>query len=205
MNLNPPDFSTNDVEILKRETLYQGFFRAEKITLRHKLFRGGWTPMSREIFLRGEAVGALLYDPINDLIGLVEQFRVGALADPSGPWCLEIVAGMLEEGEAPEEVARRELIEEANIEKVTLEHICNYLPSPGGCNEKMHLYCALCDLSEAGGIYGLADEHEDIKVHIAPADEVFENLLRGRINNASALICLLWLQTNRPRLRSKID
>ena len=205
-HLPTPDFSKDDVEILKRETLYQEFFRAEKITLRHKLFHGGWTtPMAREIFLRGEAVGVLLYDAKLDLIGLVEQFRVGALDEPVSPWCLEIVAGMVEPGEALEAVARRELLEEAAVEHVQLEYICNYLPSPGGSDEKMHLYCAVCDLSQTGGIYGLPEEHEDIKVHVLPAQQVFAELLTGRFNNAAILISLLWLQLNRPRLRGEID
>src|SRR5690606_1530801 len=205
-NLKSPEFTNSDVEILKRETLYQGFFRAEKITLRHKLFGGGWTtPMSREIFLRGEAVGVLLYDVECDLGGLVEQFRVGAMDEPVSPWCLEIVAGMVEEGEQPDEVARSELIEEADVSDVELEYICNYLPSPGGSDEKMHLYCATCDLSQTGGIHGLPEEHEDIKVHVLPADAVLAELLQGRFNNAAVLICLLWLQINRPRLRGKID
>src|SRR5690606_11725040 len=133
-----PDFTKEDVEILQCETLYQGFFRAEKMTLRHRLFRGGWTtPMAREIIVRGEAVGVLLYDKARDLIGLVEQFRIGALAEPHTPWCMEVVAGMVEAGETPEEVARRELLEEAAVDNAQLEYICNYLPSPGGSDEKM--------------------------------------------------------------------
>lgn len=201
-----PDFTKEDVEILQCETLYQGFFRAEKMTLRHRLFRGGWTtPMAREIFVRGEAVGVLLYDKARDLIGLVEQFRIGALAEPHTPWCMEVVAGMVEAGETPEEVARRELLEEAAVDNAQLEYICNYLPSPGGSDEKMHLYCATCDLGQTGGIYGLPEEHEDIKLHVLPAQHVLDDMLSGRFNNAAVLICLLWLQINRPRLRSQID
>ena len=50
-------FNCNDVEVLGRETLYQRFFRVEKISLRHKLFQGGWSKnINREIFLRGHAV-----------------------------------------------------------------------------------------------------------------------------------------------------
>lgn len=204
MNLKPSDFSSSDVEILQRETLYQGFFRAEKITLRHRLFNGGWmTPMSRELLIRGSAVGALLYDPINDLVGLVEQFRVGAMAEPHGPWCMEVVAGMIEAGESPEEVARRELAEEAGITEVELEFICDYLPSAGGSDEKMSLYCARCDLSQAGGVHGLVEEHEDIKLHVLPATEVLADLLLGRFNSAAILICLLWLQINHSRLGPK--
>lgn len=206
----PPDwlkrpFSRDDVEIIQREDLYQGFFRAEKVTLRHRLFDGGWTSeLSRELFLRNEAVGVVLYDPQRDLIGLVEQFRAGALDEPDGPWCMEVVAGMVETGETPEGVARRELVEESGVEVQDLEYICRYLPSPGGSNEVMYLYCACTDLGQAGGIYGLDEEHEDIKVQILPAEAVFAHLYEGRFNNAAVLLSLQWLQINRPRLRQEV-
>lgn len=196
-------FNRDDVEIIRREELYKRFFRVEKIVLKHKLFAGGWgKEIGRELFVRGEAVAVILYDPLHDLIGMIEQFRIGALAEPNGPWCYEVVAGILEEGESPEDVARRELIEEANISPDKLLYICNFLPSPGGSNEKIHLYCGLCDLTQAGGVYGLPEEGEDIRVHVLAADEVFAELLKGRFNNATALICLQWLQLNRTSLRA---
>ncbi|HWV15859.1 MAG TPA: NUDIX domain-containing protein [Cellvibrio sp.] len=204
MTTDNPQFTRNDVEIIRSEQLYQRFFRVEKLFLRHKLFSGGWSgEIGREIFIRGEAVAVVLYDPERDLIGLVEQFRIGALNESNGPWCYEVVAGMLEEGELPEEVARRELVEEANLTPYRLEYICQYLSSPGGSDEKLHLYCGLCDLSQAGGVYGLAEEGEDIRVHVLDADEVFASLYTGRFNNAATLICLQWLQFNRPALRAE--
>ncbi len=195
-------FTRDDVDINHREELYKRFFSVEKIVLRHKLFAGGWgKQIERELFVRGEAVAVILYDPKHDLIGMVEQFRIGAMSEPNGPWCYEVVAGILEEGESPEEVARRELIEEANVSPDQLLHICNFLPSPGGSNEKVHLYCGLCDLTQAGGVYGLPGEGEDIRFHVLVADEVFSELLKGRFNNSAALICLQWLQSNRAALR----
>jgi ADP-ribose pyrophosphatase len=203
--IEKPQFTRDDVDIIRREEMYRRFFRVEKIFLRHKLFEGGWgQEIGRELFVRGEAVAVVLYDPKNDLIGLVEQFRIGALDEPNGPWCYEVVAGMLEHGEEPEDVARRELIEEANVSPYAMEYICNYLSSPGGCNEKLHLYCGLCDLSQAGGVYGLPEEGEDIRVHILPAENVFAELFNGAFNNAAALICLQWLQWNRSRLRAQL-
>jgi nudix-type nucleoside diphosphatase (YffH/AdpP family) len=166
-DLTQSGFTKDDVEIIKREDLYRGFFRAEKLTLRHKKFEGGWSePMGRELFVRDAAVVVLVYDPKHDTICLIEQFRVGAIEDPSGPWCLEIVAGMIEGDETPEDVARRELAEEAGIHQVELEYICHYLPSPGGCNEVLDhhnhgsrasstLHCHLSPfwwLSESGGL-----------------------------------------------------
>ena len=202
--IEKPQFTRDDVEILRREELYKRFFRVEKVFLRHKLFKGGWgNEIGRELFLRGEAVGVVLYDPAQDLIGLVEQFRVGAMDEPHGPWCYEVVAGMLEEGETPEDVARRELIEEADVTPYTMEYICNYLSSPGGSDEKLHLYCGLCDLSQAGGIYGLPEEGEDIRMHVFAADDVFAELFNGAFNNAASLICLQWLQLNRPLLQAE--
>ncbi|GGY74853.1 ADP-ribose pyrophosphatase [Cellvibrio zantedeschiae] len=200
--IKKPQFNRDDVEVLGRETLYKRFFRVERISLRHKLFKGGWSQsIGREIFLRGNAVAVVLYDPVHDLIGLVEQFRIGAMGEENGPWCYEVVAGMVEEGEQPEEVARRELVEEANITPYHLEFICNFLSSPGGSDEKLFLFCGLSDLSQAGGVHGLPDENEDIHLHCFAADEVFAELLNGRFNNAAALICLQWLQMNRERLR----
>ncbi len=200
--INKPEFTRADVEIIRREELYKRFFRVEKVFLRHKLFDGGWgKEIGRELFVRGEAVAVVLYDPKLHQIALVEQFRVGAMDEANGPWCYEVVAGMLEEGESPEEVARRELQEEANLEPFAMEYICNYLSSPGGSDEKLHLFCGLCDLSNAGGVYGLPEEGEDIRVHVFAADQVFAELLNGKFNNAAALICLQWLQMNFPRLR----
>ncbi len=201
--IKKPEFNSADVDLVHRENLYKRFFRVEKIVLRHKLFKGGWSKeMSRELFVRGEAVAVVVYDPVHDLIGMIEQFRIGALQEPNGPWCYEVVAGMVEEGETPEAVARRELMEEANINPYHMEFICDFLSSPGGSDEKLYLFCALSDLSQAGGIHGLPDENEDIRLHCFPAPAVFAELLNGRFNNAAALICLQWLQMNRERLRN---
>lgn len=201
-DLTPP-FHREDVEVQQRETVYDGFFTMQKLTLRHRLFEGGWGPaVSRELFVRGDAVAAVLYDPAHDLIGLVEQFRIGAMEEENGPWCLEVVAGMMESGETPEDVVRREMLEETSIEADQIEYICNYMTSPGGTNEKLHLYCALTDLSSAGGIHGLEEEGEDIKVRVLAAQPVFDAMLKGRFNNAATLICLQWLQLNHPRLRA---
>ncbi len=202
--LQKAKFNVKDVEIIGRKELYHDFFRAEKITLKHKQFKTDdfGEPFTREILYRGAAVGVLLFDPQQDQIALIEQFRIGAMNEPEGPWCLEIVAGMIEPGETPEDVAHRELIEEAGVTNAELIFIGDYLASPGGSDEKMSLYCGLCDLSEVGGIHGLADEHEDIKVHTFDATEVFTHLYNGRIGNPAALISLQWLQLNHVQLRN---
>lgn len=198
-------FNRSDVEISRDDLVYDGFFKMRALSLRHRLFAGGWShEISRELFVRNPAVGVVLYDRERDLVGLVEQFRIGALQEKNGPWCLEIVAGIIDDNESAEDVARREIQEETGLKVDKLDYICNYLSSPGGSNERLDLFCAYCDLSDAGGtVHGLAAEGEDIRFHVLPAADVFAELYQGRFNNAATMISLQWLQYQRLQWISK--
>lgn len=199
-NLN---FSRGDVEILEEQPIYSGFFTLLKVKLRHRLFGGGWSrEFTRELFSKTEAASAVVYDPVLDQIGLVDQFRIGTLDSPHGPWTLESVAGMVEEGESPAEMIRRELEEEASLQARQLLPITAFYPTPGSCNEYTHIYCAICDLAGAGGVFGVVGENEDILFKAYPAQQVFDAMLQSRLNNAATLIGLLWLQRERPQLRA---
>lgn len=190
-----PEFGSADVRILEQKTAWKQFFRMDELLLSHKLFKGGETrPFERELFVRGNSVGVLLYDPEKRLIGLVEQFRVGALDEPSGPWLMEVVAGMVEEGDDPRQTAMKELAEETGITEVELHPICDYLVSPGGTNEKVFLFCGMASLEGRQGIFGRGDENEDIRLHILPEEEVFAGLQKGHFNNAMTTIALFWLK-----------
>jgi len=196
-----PPFNRNDVQILEKDTVWEGFFSLSRYRLRHRKFNGEMSaPMSRERLDKGHGAAAVAFDPIHQKIGLVEQFRVGALESPKGPWCLEVVAGMVEEGETPSDVILRELEEEAGITQATLTRITDYYSTPGGCSEIIHLFCAVCDLSNKEGIYGLATENEDIYFHVRDAQDVFAIMYTSRVNNAATLIALQWLQANHTTL-----
>lgn len=193
---------SNQVEILDRETCFQGFFRIDRYTLRHGLFEGGLSrPITRELFERGHSVAVLPYDAAMDAVVLVEQFRVGALDAPGGQWLMETVAGMLDPGHTPEEVARKEMLEEAGAEPLELMPICEYLVSPGGCSERVRLFCARVEAEGLGGIHGRDDEGEDIRVHVIPFEQAMDMLNNGVINSAMPIIALQWLALNRERLR----
>jgi len=200
------ELNRGDVEILQEEDVFKGFFRLTRFKLRHRLFGGGWSQIfTRELFRRRDAVGVLLYDPQRDQVGLVEQFRVGVYtrADEN-PWLLEIVAGVIDkDGEAPAAVAIREAREEANCDILALEPIAEYFSSPGGTDEYFFVYCGRCDLGNAGGVFGLPEEHEDIRVHVLSVDELFARLQRGDIRNGLTLIAVQWLQFHRERLRAQ--
>lgn len=202
-DLQQTDFKSTDLDLKSTELVYDGFFKMQRLNLRHRLFEGGWSrEFKRELFCRGDAVAGILYDPVLDRIGLIEQFRIGAHEQDHGPWCLEVVAGMMDKsGETPEEVMLRELEEEAGLEATSLRFICKYLSSPGGTDEMIHLFAISCDLSQAGGVHGLDSENEDIRLRVFEAEDVFAAMLNGRTNNAATLIGLQWLQTNRESLR----
>jgi ADP-ribose pyrophosphatase len=191
-----------DVEIIDRQTVFKGYFRVDRYNLRYRLFGGGFSvPVTREVFERGNSAAILLYDPRADCVLLVEQFRAGAFAAGIGPWLIECVAGIIEPGEAPEHVARRESMEESGTAPGRVESIGKFIYSSGGCSEICHLFAGEIDIAGAGGVHGLAEEHEDIKTHIVPADEAIGWLDSGKADNAALLIALYWLARHRDRVR----
>jgi ADP-ribose pyrophosphatase len=194
----------DDVEILERKTVCQSYFRIDRYVLRHRLFDGGWSKdMFREVFERGHSVVALLYDAHADAVVLVEQFRAGALAAGMGPWLIECVAGIVDEGETPDQVARREAMEEAGCAVGRLEFVGKFLYSTGACSEVCQAFVGEIDSSKAGGVFGLADEHEDIKTHIVPAATAFAWLDDGTLTNAALIITLSWLARHHETLRCR--
>ncbi|HEY0960742.1 MAG TPA: NUDIX domain-containing protein [Pseudomonadales bacterium] len=192
-------FGLNDVEIRERVRLHDGFLKVERLTLTCRLFEGGWSaPFTREVLRRERGVGVLLYDPRLDKVLMVEQFRVGCLDDAvNGPWALELVAGLLDkDGENPAEVARREAVEEAGVSVGNLLRICEYYNSPGGSSEQLTIFCAAFDATEAGGIFGVDSEAENIRAVILDRSEALAAVAAGTINNAMSIIALQWLQLN---------
>lgn len=190
------------VEIVEKITAYQGYFRIDRYRLRHTLFAGGMSGvMTRELFERGHAVAVLPYDPARDEVVLIEQFRIGAFAHGWEPWLIEIVAGLIEEGEAHVDVARRETAEETGLVVTDLLPVHEYLVSPGGTTESCVIYCGRVDAAKAEGVHGVGAEHEDIRVFGVKAETALAWLADGRIKNAAAVIALQWLALNRDRVR----
>lgn len=187
-----------DIEVIEKNICFQGFFRLERYRLRYRLFNGSWChPVVREVFERGHAAAVLPYDPVRNEIIMIEQFRVGAMAAPSGAWLLEIVAGIIEESETAVDVVKRESIEEAGCAVTDLIPLYDYLVSPGGTTERIALFCGKVDTTHAGGIHGVIEEGEDIKVHVMALEAALSLLQAGKINSASAIIALQWLALNR--------
>ena len=187
--------------LTSRKTVYEGFYQIDSINFRHDLHAGGSTgDIQRELFVRGNVVGVVAYDPATDSVALLEQFRIGAMHQSPDPWLMEIVAGMIDTDETPEQVAIREAREEAGLELDKLSLVSHYLASPGASTEEVFIYYAEADLSSIGGHHGLAEEDEDIRVVIVPADQAFVMMDKRVIKNALSIIGLQWLKLHRAGL-----
>ena len=185
----------------KHSTLFQKYFRLDEYSLSHELYRGGYSAeFTREIFERGSAVALLPYDPECRKVVLIEQFRAGAIHAKTSPWLIECIAGIVEVGETEDQVAIRESREEAGCEITQLHQISRYYVSPGGTTEECTLYCGIVDITGVGGIHGLAEENEDIRVEVVDADTAYQWVRDGVIKSSATIIALQWLEINQSRL-----
>lgn len=197
-------FSADDVQLIAKERVFQGYFAIDRYRVRHRTFAGGWTgDIVREVFERGHAVVVILYDPVRDEIALIEQFRVGAYGAGQCPWLIECVAGIIEPGEATEAVALREAKEEAGTTPDHIEYIGKYIITPGGSTETVELFCARVDTSRIDGLHGLEHEGEDIRVFTVPVTEAYQMVKDGRIANSMAVIAVQWLMLERDALKQR--
>lgn len=202
--MTPRKFGNDDVEVVKQETAYRGFFQIDRYKVRHRLFEGGWSKeITREVFERGQAAAVLPYDPETDSVVLIEQFRIGAVAAGEPPWLIEIVAGIIEDGESAEDVVRREAVEEAGLVITDLESVTRCFLTPGGASETCHIFCGRASSANACGIHGVENENEDIRVSTHNLDDAARMIADGTIKNAITIIALQWLLLHRETIREK--
>ena len=191
-----------DVEIVEATKAFERFLRVDVFRFRHRLFSGEWSALrSYDVLRRGRAASIVLYDPGRESVVMVEQFRLPALLAGSSPWQLETAAGLVDSGETPAAVATRETQEETGLaligEPIPIQR---YLPSSGGSDESVFLFCGRVDSTVAAGVHGLAEEHEDIRVVVKTLAEIEDLLDQGAIESGHTLIGLYWLLRHRNRL-----
>ena len=194
------------VTVLEDEVVWDGRFPLQRVRFTYARFDGSQSgELVWELWRRHAGVAVLPYDPVTDAVALIEQFRLPALAAGLDPVMIECPAGLREPGEEPEDVARRETLEETALRPDRFELICRTMLMQGGCDETMHYYAARVHLpaAAAGGEHGLVEEHENTRVLIVPAEEAFAMLDANIIMNATAMVCLWWLRHHRARLRQE--
>ena len=182
-----------DVEIARTRTVSARHLRIDTFRFRHRLFSGEWSAQRNyDVLRRGQVVA----------IVLVEQFRLPALLAGRSPWQLEAAAGLIDTDETPQAVAVRETHEETGLavigEPIPIQH---YLSSSGNSDEGIFLFCGRVDSTAAGGVHGLSEEHEDIRVVVKTSAEIGTLLDTGAIESGHTLIGLHWFLRHRDRLR----
>jgi ADP-ribose pyrophosphatase len=196
--------SEEKAELVRHEVAFQGYFKVVRYFFRHTLHKGGMSGViSREVFERGHAGGVLMYDPQRDEVVLIRQFRAGAYAAGHHPWVWEVVAGIIEGNETAEQMIRRESVEEANLEVGELLPIAKVMLTPGACSESCQVFLGRIDSSKAGGVFGLAEEHEDILVKVLPFADAYALVERNEVDNAVGVIALQWLALHRDEVRKR--
>ena len=189
-----------------KRSVYKGFFSVEEHDLTYRKFNNEQSNVvTRSTLVSSDAVIVLPYDPVNDRILLIEQFRTGPyIKGDDNPWVLEPIAGLIDAGETPESAGIREAQEEAHLEIKRLELVARSYPSPGISTEFFHQYIGIVELLDSSNlIAGLSSENEDIRSHIFEYEQFFEMIESGEFKVGPLILLGLWLSKNRNRLREK--
>lgn len=186
-----------------KQYILNDFFKVEEAYIQYELYNGEMSEATRRLNLeRGNSAAVLVFNLDTQKIIVVEQFRYPTYQNGHG-WLTEIIAGMIDPGETPDESIRRELQEEAGLNISTLEPICSFYPSPGGCSEMIYLYYA--EVSGENAKYnktgGLAQHGEDLISMEISLEEALNKIRNGEIIDAKTIAGIFWLENR--RLKSK--
>lgn len=184
------------IEIEKRKIIFDDFFAIEEVYLKIEKADGAMSSTIRILnFERGDSVAILIWNSDREKAILAQQFRYPTYKKGMG-WMVELVAGMLEEGENSEEAVRREVEEEIGYRTDVVEHISTFFLSPGGSSERIWLYYAKVKNEDkiAGRGGGLLEENEYIDMVEYTLDELMDGIQKGEIMDAKTIIAAMWLQ-----------
>ena len=184
-------------KIINKKNIHNGFFKMNEITLKYKKYDGSWSnEVKREIFGGAEVSAVLPYDPKNKRIVLIQQFRPGTILRNTKHYLDEIVAGIVDKNENPENAAKRECFEETGCKIKKIIPIQGYFPAPGSSQSFYHLFIGEVDSPNNIYIKGLETENEDILVKSYGYEEVKKKLKNGEILNGLTLVALQWFFLN---------
>ncbi len=135
----------------------------------------------REIVQHAPGAACVALDADGDVV-LVRQPRPAVSAS-----VLELPAGLVDEGESPEDTARRELEEETGYTASRLEPLVSFYTSPGFTDELIHIFLATGLTPTASR----PDEDEEIEVVRVPLSEALDLVLKREISDAKTVTGLL--------------
>ncbi len=184
-------------KILNKKNIHNGFFKMNEVTLKYKKYDGTWSnEIKRELFGGAKVSAVLPYDPKNKKIVLIQQFRPGTISKDNNNYLDEVVAGIIDPGESPEEAAKRECLEETGCKINKLTNIQGYYPAPGSSESFFSLFLGEVDAPDKETIRGLENENEDILVKSYSFMDVKNKMENKEILNGLTLIALQWFFLN---------
>ena len=173
------------MQITDRKRVFNGHYKIDELTVRAP----SGQEFAREQFIFGHAVAALVFDTRRQLYVFTQQFRYGPEQE-----VLEIAAGMIDPGEAPETTVRREIHEELGYEVDTLTHIATVFSTPGASTESIAIfYAEVSRQTGPGG--GMAGENEYIKTITMDWDALITEPFR----DAKTMVAVQWVQLEKYR------
>ncbi len=164
------------------ETRYNDIiFRGLVVEIEHmevKVGEKGWHPY--QIIRHPGGVAVL---PLHDdgTVTLIRQLRPAV-----EEFLLELPAGRLSPGEEPEACGRRELLEETGLTADQFRSLGFIYPTPGICDERIHLYLA------TGLTQGESEQepYEDIETLRLPFAQALEMAASGAITDSKTAVAL---------------
>lgn len=195
-----------DVEVIETKEVYSGFFRLFKVLLRYRRYDGQMSgPVTLEALERGEGVAVILYDPVRDSVGLVQQFRIGAHLRENRGWVTELAAGSCQGQADVKMVAMKEVREETGWIPSSIEHVHTFYISPSGTTERIHLFLGIFDSRIPPSSAGVREEEEDVRAICLPFSQVLAMMENKEFNSAIALLGMQWLHSHRPQLQQRFS
>ena len=178
------------------QTLARAFLTYERYAARVTEPDGRTHTLQRDVVRIGKVVGVLCLDPARDAIVLIRQFRLSAHLAANAGDMVELPAGRVEPGEAPEAAAARECLEETGLAPLRLTRMFDVMSTPGVLDEYCTLFLAEIDASALPARAGLASESEVTHPFALKVDEALR-LLDGGCLNGYLLLALQWLALRR--------
>jgi len=189
-----------DFQIIDKKRVFDKFIKIDEVKLKREKFRDNkFEEITRYHIARPKAVGVLLENVTSQQIILVEQFRYASLAKPTGNgWTLEILAGLIDEGETPLDAACREAVEESGYQINQLIPIFTYFTSIGISDEQIYLfYGQVTDRDKSGLGGGLEHQNEDLRIVEMDYPTLASKIRNGDINDGKTIIAAQWLALKR--------
>jgi nudix-type nucleoside diphosphatase (YffH/AdpP family) len=179
-----------DIEILERETLAEKAYRLELITIR-QTSQGNTETLEREVYFRPEGATILLIDPKRKTVLLTKQFRLPAHIKGVKDLLLETCAGIIDEGELPEQAIVREVEEETGFRISEINRVAEGFMTPASVTEYVYFFTGFYSpemkVNEGGG---KEEEGEDIRLVEISGAEARELLLAGKLRDVKTILLL---------------